>query len=278
MRVLLFHFAELGGLGGVEVAVVTLAKALLARGSSAAIVEIAPKRRTQRSVPGGIPVWTVAASSYPRVTRPRSWASFIRSSLQFRQVLKDFRPDLVHVHYPVAQCLPVVGLAAFPHRWKLIVTVHNSDIRVSPIEAPEIGPWQWRLFDRADAITAVSQSLLDDAAAVYNNFRPKARVVHNGVGPQWFQLALTPDGKADYVLFVGRLHHIKGVDVLLHAWKTASPLSPNTELWLAGDGPDRESLESLAKNLGVSSTVRFIGRKSEDELPLLYRNSRALVL
>jgi glycosyltransferase involved in cell wall biosynthesis len=278
MRVLLFHFAELGGLGGVEVAVLTLANALVERGSSAAIVEIAPERKPQRILPGGIPVWTVAASSYPKVTRPRSWASFVRSSFQFRQAVNCFSPDLVHVHYPVAQCLPVVGLATFPHRWKLIVTVHNSDIRVSPIEAPDIGPWQRRLFDRADAITAVSQSLLDDASASYDNFRSKARVVRNGVGPKWFQLALTPDADADYVLFVGRLHHIKGVDVLLHAWKAASSLSPATELWLAGDGPDRQSLESLAKTLGISSTVRFIGRKTEDELPLLYRNSRALVL
>ncbi|MGH9742957.1 MAG: glycosyltransferase family 4 protein [Candidatus Acidiferrum sp.] len=47
---------------------------------------------------------------------------------------------------------------------------------------------------------------------------------------------------------------------------------------IAGDGPDRQLLETLAGELQVSSSVRFLGRKTEEELPLLYRNSRALVL
>jgi glycosyltransferase involved in cell wall biosynthesis len=278
MRVLLFHFAELGGLGGVEVAVVTLAEALSSRGSASAIVEVSPEGKPRRVLPNGIPVRSVAASSYPTPMRPRSWASFLRSTFQFRKVVKELQPDIVHVHYPVAQCLPVVGLAAIPRNWKLIVTVHNSDIRVSPLEAPEIAPWQRRLFEHADAITAVSQSLLDDASSLYEAVRSKAQVIHNGVGSKWFQLPLDSTPETDYVLFVGRLHPIKGVDILLHAWKSVSPTFPNTELWIAGDGPDRQSLEVLAATLDLSSHVRFIGRKSENELPLLYRNSKALVL
>ncbi|MGC1087726.1 MAG: glycosyltransferase family 4 protein [Candidatus Acidiferrum sp.] len=278
MRVLLFHFTELGSLGGVDVAVVTLAEALLARGFSPAIAEITPEGKPPRTLPSGIPVWSVASSSYPSPSRPRSWASFVRSTLQFRKVLNDFRPGIVHVHFPVAQCLPAVALASFPHKWKLIATVHNSDIRVSPIQAPAIIPWQRRLFDRADSLTAVSQSLLDDADTAYPNFRAKARVIRNGVGPRWFQLHLEPDPNANYVLFVGRLHPVKGVDVLLHAWKSASALFPKTELWIAGDGPHRQEYETLVKDLNLSSSIRFLGRKSEEDLPLLYRNSRVLVL
>lgn len=278
MRVLLFHFAELGGLGGVEVAITTLAQALAARGSSPAIVEISPSGRPSRTLPNGIPVWNVAASSYPTPSRPRSWASFARSALHFRRAVNEFRPDIVHVHYPVAQCLPTVALASLPHAWKLLVTVHNSDIRVSPVQEPALGPWQHRLFARADALTAVSQSLLDDAANAYDNFRSKARVIRNGVGPHWFQLPLDTDPASDYVLFVGRLHPIKGVDVLLHAWKSASTHFPKIELWIVGDGPHREEYETLVRDLNLSSSVRFLGRKSEADLPLLYRNSRALVL
>jgi glycosyltransferase involved in cell wall biosynthesis len=146
------------------------------------------------------------------------------------------------------------------------------------VEAPEIAPWQRRLFEHADAITAVSQSLLDDASNMYEVFRSKAQVIHNGVGPKWFQLPLDSKPDADYVLFVGRLHPIKGVDILLNAWKSVSSIFPSTELWIAGDGPDHQSLEALAASLNLSSHVRFIGRKSENELPLLYRNSKALVL
>lgn len=278
MRILLFYFAELGGLGGVEVAVLTLAEALAERGIPAGIVEISVGRMSRRALPNGIPVWSVTAPSYPSLWRPRSWASFARATLQFQNVLREFRPDVVHIHYPVAQCLPAVGAGVFPHRWKLTVTVHNSDIRVSPVQEPAIKTWQARLFRRADALTAVSQSLLDDASELYPNFKAKARVVHNGVGPFWFELPLERDVTADYVFFAGRLHPVKGVDVLLNSWKTVSASFPGVELWLAGDGPERENLGALAGKLNLSSSVRFLGPKTTQELPKLYRNARAVVL
>jgi glycosyltransferase involved in cell wall biosynthesis len=280
MRILLFHFAELGSLGGVEIAVLTLADALLQRGFVPAIVETVPKRRPHRKLPNGIDVFTVAASTYPSVTRPKTWASFVRATLQLRSVLGEFRPDVVHVHYPIAQCLPVAGAQAFGRRWKLVVTVHGSDIRMAPTEEPAIRAWQHRLFGHADAITAVSSALLQDAAQLYDNFRAKARVIHNGVGRQWFRLPLDSpsDPGTDYVLYVGRLHPVKGVDILLGAWKTVAAGQPDIQLWIVGDGPERQNLTALANELDISSSVCFLGARKQEDLPLLYRGARMVVL
>jgi len=278
MRVLLFHFAELGGLGGVEVAVVTLAETLRQRGFATAIVEIAPERKPRRTLTSGTPVWTIAASSYPTPWRPRSWASFARSTFQFQEAVTDFQPDIIHVHYPLSQCFPVVGASVLPHKWKLVVTIHNSDIRVAPFEDPGLKIWQPRLFRRADALTAVSQALLDETAELYGDSVRNANVVHNGVGQEWFELSLQPDINADYVLFVGRLHQVKGVDLLLNAWRAVTPRFPGTQLWIAGDGPERQNLESLASDQGISERVCFLGSKTLKELPILYRNARVVVL
>jgi glycosyltransferase involved in cell wall biosynthesis len=278
MRILLFHFAELGGLGGVEVAVLKLAEALAGRQFVPAIVEIAPEQRPRWSLPKGTPVWSVTAPSYPTMRRPRSWASFARAALQFHSIVREFRPDIVHVHYPIAQCFPVVGVSWFPHRWKLVVTAHGSDIRVAPFQEPVIRAWQHRLFGRADAIAAVSQALLDDAAQLYDNFRAKARVVHNGVGPEWFQLPIAPDRGKDYVLYVGRLHPVKGVDILVNAWKIVASAVANTELWIVGDGPEHQNLLAMANELGIASRMRFLGSKKQEDLPPLYRDARAVVL
>jgi glycosyltransferase involved in cell wall biosynthesis len=278
MRILLFHFAELGALGGVEIAVLKFAEALAKRGSVPAIVEIAPEQKPLRSFPNGTPVWSVTSPSYPRFRRPRSWASFARAAWQFQAILRSFRPDIVHVHYPIAQCFPAVGVSYFPHSWKMVVTVHGSDIRVAPFQEPTIWMWQRRLFDRADAITAVSQALLEDAAQLYENLRPKASVVHNGVGPQWFELPVDPEGGKNYALFAGRLHEVKGVDVLLAAWKSVAAAYPNTELWIAGDGPERENLTKIASDLGIASRVRFLGSKKQEELPTLYRDARVVAM
>jgi glycosyltransferase involved in cell wall biosynthesis len=278
MRILLVHFGELGYLGGVDVVIEKLAEAFAQRGFASGIVEMAPKGKPRRTLPSGVPVWTVTASTLPKLRRPRSWASFVRAAMQFRKILREFCPNIVHVHFPTSQCLPVVGAASLPHRWKLVATVHNSDIRVVPFREPAFKVWQRRLFNRADALTAVSQSLLNDTVELYDGIQSKFFVVHNGIGPKWFRLPLQSATKENYVLFVGRLDYVKGVDILLTAWKEIVSRIPSTELWIVGDGPERKKLETVARTLGASSNVRFLGPKAQDELPDLYRNARVVVL
>lgn len=73
----------------------------------------------------------------------------------------------------------------------------------------------------------------------------------------------TPDN-AVLILALGRLHENKGFDVLLRAMARV----PNTYLWLAGDGPLRESLEKQAEDLGIKPRVRFLGWR--EDTPALF--------
>lgn len=72
-------------------------------------------------------------------------------------------------------------------------------------------------------------------------------------------------GKSIRVLYVGRLHEQKGVDVLLRGFQQLVRSDPylNITLQLAGSGPLRESLTMLAKQLGIDSKVEFIGQTDE---------------
>jgi glycosyltransferase involved in cell wall biosynthesis len=279
VRILLFHFAELGGLGGVEVVVVQLARAFRERGHAAAILEVGKSWRSERKGPGGIPLWTLTAPSYLSWQRPRSWASFARATFQFKRVLGEFQPDVVNVHFPLIQCLPAVGADLLPHNWRLISTVHNSDIRVAPLETPAIRHWQARLFRRSDRITAVSRSLLDDTLQLYPFARDKSQIICNGVPSHWLEQPLSRQPPPErYVLFAGRLHHVKGVDLLLHAWNIVARDYPDTELYIVGDGPENQSLREMTFSLGLSDRVCFLGRKGQTELPALYRNAEVVIL
>jgi glycosyltransferase involved in cell wall biosynthesis len=261
------------------VAVRLLAGAFVDRGRPSGIVELTNQWEPRRLLPHGIPVWGVSTPSYTTIRRPRSWGSFLRSSWQFTRVIREFAPDIVHVHYPLCQAIPVIGAQAIPHRWRLVVTVHNSDIRISPFQEPRIRPWQARLFERADAVTAVSGSLLSDAAQLYPCIQGKGRVIYNGVGSTWFhEPAADSSAQEKYVLFVGRLNEVKGVDLLLLAWKQICSRFPTVQLWLAGDGPELENLQALARESGLTSRVRFIGRLDQAELPALYRKAQVVVL
>lgn len=98
------------------------------------------------------------------------------------------------------------------------------------------------------------------------------RVLPNGIDPGRFHCNGVPPAD-DYLLFVGRLVPYKGLDVLLRALAERPVAMP---LYIAGDGPLRKGLESLAADLGVD--VRFLGRVEDEELPALYRGARITVL
>ncbi|MGN6514607.1 MAG: glycosyltransferase [Rhizomicrobium sp.] len=64
---------------------------------------------------------------------------------------------------------------------------------------------------------------------------------------------------AKVALALARLHKAKAIDVLLKAAAQISDLW----LWIAGEGPDREKLVRLAKDLGIDNRVRFLGWRTD---------------
>lgn len=76
--------------------------------------------------------------------------------------------------------------------------------------------------------------------------------------------SLTTPDDAFLFLTMGRLHVNKAFDTLLKALADV----PDAFLWIAGEGPERASLEALTKSLGLESRVRFLGWR-EDRWALL---------
>ena len=73
---------------------------------------------------------------------------------------------------------------------------------------------------------------------------------------------------AEVVVAVSRLVPRKGFDVAIRAVARLAARRPDLVLVIAGAGRDRERLEKLARS--ESAPVRFLGRVSNDDLPLLY--------
>lgn len=69
--------------------------------------------------------------------------------------------------------------------------------------------------------------------------------------------------KNNVILTVGRLISTKRIDLLLEIFSEIS--KENWQLWIVGDGPQRQYLETLALNLGISEKVKFWGLQKDVE-------------
>mgnify|MGYP000864412772 CR=1 FL=1 len=111
----------------------------------------------------------------------------------------------------------------------------------------------------ARSIACVSESVAREVRQVVGE---RARLVSIPLGIDLRPIVPVPPGRVAgrRVLFAGRLVPLKGVDVLLRAVAGL----PDTDLTVAGEGPEGGRLHDLACRLGVQA--RFAGAMSREEV------------
>jgi len=131
-------------------------------------------------------------------------------------------------------------------------------------------------FSKATELQAISSFLL--AWGKRMGFGGEGRVIPNGVDVERFSHVFSEEekrttreqlGKTEsevYLVTTSRLVHKNGLDTVIRAL----PLLPSPVSFLIyGIGPDEEKLRSLAKELGVTSRVRFMGQIDHKDMPLM---------
>ena len=135
------------------------------------------------------------------------------------------------------------------------------------------GVWS-RFVNQFDAMLSYSQRGADEYAAL--GFpREKIFVAHNSVAPKPMT---TPDLRPSTfdrpsIIFVGRLQARKRVDWLLSA---CAEMEFSPRLVIVGDGPEREKLQALAKE--VYPAAKFVGAKHGAELTPYFSQADLFVL
>jgi glycosyltransferase involved in cell wall biosynthesis len=69
------------------------------------------------------------------------------------------------------------------------------------------------------------------------------------------------------ILFVGKLHAVKGVNYLIQAMNVIRQKEPKTRLILVGDGEERRDLEKLTSSLNLADSVTFVGKVPNEKVP-----------
>lgn len=100
-------------------------------------------------------------------------------------------------------------------------------------------------------------------------------VITNGVDTERFK---PKDVKKKYdVLYVGRLIKTKGVKTLIDAVKEIKKEKEDLKVIIAGEGPEKKSLESYIKEQKLEKNIKLTSYIKENKLPTLYNESKLFV-
>ncbi len=281
MRIMMYvHIGpdRLWHIGGVENSTRLLIKHLPDRGVDASIAYYS-RQPSNRSFGPEFPEFFVTPHTDLSIKRPRSFLSVARSTLQLVSYLVQWQANVLHVQFSSNQTLTALLASYLPRRWKLVTTLRGSEIMVRPLTDIVHRRRLARLLNRCDAVVGISRAISSAAQPNVGFPSDRVNIIPNGVEDFWFEPADESLTGQPFLLYVGRLHSVKGVDVLVHAMAEVVQKVPTARLLIVGDGPECGALRSLVQQLKLESSVTFLGPILErEELQRLYGGARAVVL
>jgi len=200
----------------------------------------------------------------------------------FRRAIGDMlaagqRIDLIDAHYFYPDGVAIAWVAQ-DLNLPFVVTARGTDLNLIP-QYPGPRRMIQEAAEMADGLITVAAALKEPLVQL--GIAPeRVTVLRNGVDLELFQPGPRDQARQQFgmtrrsLASVGHLIERKGH----HHVIAALPRLPDTDLFIAGDGEERASLQSLAEKLGVSDRVRFLGAVGQDILRNLYTGADALVL
>ncbi|MDO9118111.1 MAG: glycosyltransferase family 4 protein [Nitrospira sp.] len=216
--------------------------------------------------------------------RAALWCGNPSAFLGLRHALADFQPDVVHVRLFLSQLSPLIlpllreVPAVYHDGWYRTVCPIGSRVLPDgkgchepagsicyragcvpalawPLLMTQLHLWRcWR--DVFDVVVANSRSVAEwlEVSGI-----PRVEVIPNGIKAREPR---PPLSGPPIIAFAGRLAYEKGVDTLLDAYKLVIKQRPDTQLLIAGEGPESGRLRRIAEQLDAK--IEFLGHQPRE--------------
>lgn len=188
-------------------------------------------------------------------------------------VAKYEKLDLLHVHYAIphaaAAYMAKQILKAQGIELPVVTTLHGTDITLVGKDAT-YAPVVTFSINHSDGVTAVSENLKQET---YEHFDIEngIKVIPNFVdfnrfqksNKEHFKKAIAPNGEK-LLMHTSNFRKVKRVEDVLKTFYRVLKKIP-AKLLLVGDGPERQHVEQLCRELDVCDNVRFLGKQEAIE-------------
>lgn len=257
-------------------------------------------------VPGeGFDIRSTGLKQKAKSVQTLFWSKAAKDALS--RTLETSRPDVIHFHNVYHHLSPSVLLSGQPYGLANVMTIHDfklvapcysllrgasfcADCAGKKLPFPAV---RYRCIDDSfskSAVCAVEhfshRRIYRDNIDAYiapsemaanllkrsDSVSPeRVNVISHGVPAK---AAIPLQNRNQFqVLYMGRLAYDKGVTRLIEAWKRAG-LTERWELVIAGDGAERSSFETMARD----HSIRFLGQLDGPELESVLDRSAAVVV
>jgi N-acetyl-alpha-D-glucosaminyl L-malate synthase BshA len=183
-------------------------------------------------------------------------------------VVQNEQLDLLHVHYAIPhasaaymakQILKSQGISI-----PVITTLHGTDITLVGKDA-SYEPVVTFSINQSDGVTAVSEDLKKET---YDHFKitNEIEVIPNFIDltkfkkqkKDHFKKAICPHGEV-LIVHTSNFRKVKRIPDVVQVFYNIRKEIP-AKLLMIGDGPERATAESMARELHISEDVRFLGK------------------
>ncbi|AYB46921.1 glycosyltransferase family 4 protein [Paenibacillus lautus] len=184
-----------------------------------------------------------------KLDQTRKPLQIMQAFFRFRDIVKRFQPDVIHAHMMTGALLSRY-LKGF-NKYKIVTHIHNEFQRSA--DYMKVG----------DTVIAVSHAVAKSMAKRGVDSR-KLRVVLNGtIGSRRNEQSAGIQLKGRSIVTVAGLNERKGIADLIEAFNIVSEQCPDSELYIVGDGPERERFKIMASQSANHHRIHFEGFQTD---------------
>lgn len=245
-----------------------------------------------------------------RIITPGRILYSLEAKRKFKKLIKDFKPDIIHIHNIYHQISPSILSVARKNNIPVVMHLHDYKLICPNYQLFVDGQICYRCkggkYGNCIKYRCFKKSLLASILATvemwfhHKILKIYKKSVSHFIAPSKFMKNTLvdfswPENKidvlynfsdklennlsinelGDYGLYFGRLSVEKGLDVLLRAMSLADK---KIKLKIVGSGPEEKNLKKMVQDLGLEQQVEFLGYKNFVELSEIIKKAKIIFL
>jgi N-acetyl-alpha-D-glucosaminyl L-malate synthase BshA len=257
--------------GGSGIVATELGLELAERGHEIHFISYANPIRLDPGIPR-IHYHEVEVSNYPLFQYPPYCLAL---ASRMAEVAACYGLDLLHVHYAIPHSIAALLAKQMTadRRLPFVTTLHGTDITLVGVDRSYFPITKFSI-EQSDGITTISKYLQERTADVFGITNP-IRVIHNFVNCDLYRPDPERRPREKQLIHVSNFRPVKRVLDCIRILKEVCRSTP-AHLLMVGDGPERGPAEMLARELGVTSQVSFLGK--QDHVERLFPRAHVLLM